>query len=1022
MLLLGFGAFAQNVRMTGKVVDSKGEALVGVSVIEKGTTNGTMTAADGTFSITVLPNAILQVSCIGFVTREIPARSGNVTITLDEDTESIEETVIVGYGTQKKASLTSAIAQVSSDELVTTVSNTTAGALVGKVAGLSFRQTDGRPGANASIEIRNMGAPLYVVDGVPVEVGQFNNLDVNDIETVTLLKDASASIYGLRASNGVVLVTTKMGKTNERNTINATFTYGFQNFMRYLDVANAAEFYEGRMQADLNTYGYTQRTKEELALWKAGQGKYKSFDWQDFIVNENAPQLYANVAMRGGSDKISYHFAVSQTDQKAMIHGFNFKRTNIQSNTEAKVTDRFKLGMRISGRIEERHNVGVPGLDDYWQPYYAMFQNWPTQHAYANDNPKYVNATRNNATGAAIFDKNITGYTDDIWKSVTANAYAEYDILKGLRGRVAYTYWIAQRDDEEFEYTYKVYTYDEATDTYNEMWGNQNPWRRRNKTQRQEFTFQAQLNYDNTFGGHHVSGTLGMEALERFETNLTYNTLPTNNYIKLTNGIADMQSMSDSITNTRRVGYIFRGAYDYQGKYLFETTGRYDGSYLYMPGKRWGFFPSVSAGWRISDEPFMDGIKNATGLSNFKIRASWGQTGNEEGVSAYGYLAGYNYGSGNAVLGGETVTGVQHKGVPVTNLSWARATMINIGFDYGFFGNKLTGAFEIFQRKRTGRPAARYDVLIPSEVGFSLPNENLNSDYHKGFEFSAGWRDRVGDFSYNLLFTLTVARYMEGHHYKPRYGSSWNYYRNGNEMRWGGIGWGYQVAGRFQNYEDIQNYPIDNDGQGNRTTLPGDFKFKDNNEDGIINSLDMRPIAFSSSWNPIVSGGLVTNFTYKNVDLMMNFAYATAASYGLSWEGAYPFQGDGNSTRFLLTDCWHRADPTDPNSEWIPGHFPATRYAGNDVAFNLNQRGGLTDFWRINTSYLKLRTLELGYNLPKSLLQRINCQNLRLYVNGYNLFSLDNLARYQIDPEISLDSALVSPNLRTITLGVNLTF
>lgn len=1010
-------AIAQSLNVSGQVLDTNGQPLAGVGVVEKGTTNGVSSDIDGNFSVRVNSGATLQFTFIGFITKEVTVTSASrLTIILEEDAESLEETVVVGYATQKKASLTGAISSVKSEELITTTTTTTAGALVGKVAGLTSRQSDGRPGANANIQIRNMGEPLFVIDGVACEVGQFNNIDVNDIESITVLKDASASIYGLRASNGVILVTTKMGKPNEKNRISANFYYGFQNFMRYLTVANAAEWYEGRMQEDLNSRGTTARTMEELELWRKGEGKYESFDWQEWITRENSPLRYVQVSMDGGSDRISYHLGVSQNDQQAMIHGFNFKRTNIQSNTEAKVTDNFKVGMRISARIEERHNVGVPGLDDYWQPYYAMFQNWPTQRAFANDNPAYVNKTRNNATGAAVFDKDITGYTDDVWKSVTANAYAEWKPFKGLTARVAYTYWIAQRQDEEFEYTYKVYEYDEENDAYNEIWGNQNPWRRRIRTQREESTFQAQANYDNMFGEHHVSGVIGIEALDRKDDSITFNTLPTNNYIPLTNGIADMQSMSSSISHTRRAGFIFRGAYDWQSRYFVEVSGRYDGSYLYADGNRWGFFPSASAGWRLSEENWFSGAKEAIKMSNLKIRGSWGQTGAEQGVSAYGYLVGYNYGSGNAVLDGETVTGVQHKGVPVTNITWVHSTMINLGLDYGFFNNKLTGSFEVFQRKRTGIPAARYDVLIPTEVGFTLPNENLNSDFHKGWEFDANWGDRKGDFRYNIGFNLTVARAMNGDSYKPRFGSSWNEYRNSSERRWGGINWGYQVDGRFESYEDIQNYPIDNDGKGNSTMLPGDLKFVDVNEDGVINGLDERPIGYNVQ-NPYVNFGLVTSFGWKGIDVVMNWAGATAQSYYMSWEGAYPFQGDGNSTRYLLTDCWHREDPTDPLSAWVPGTFPATRLAGNNVSFNRK-----SEFWMHNITYLKLRTLEVGYTLPRKWTQKIKSEGIRFYVNAYNLFSIDNLAKYELDPELSLDSALVTPNLRTVSIGVNLNF
>lgn len=326
LLLFAFcsGAFAQTLQVQGKVIDSKQEPLIGVNVVVKGTTNGTITDFDGNFTLTVTKGETLQFSYIGFTSKEVVANSSNLVVEMKEDTETLDEVVVVGYGTQKKGSLTGAITAVKSEDLVKTTTPTTAGALVGKAPGISARQADGRPGASASIQIRNMGTPLYVIDGIQCEEGQFNNIDVNDIESITVLKDASAAIYGLRAANGVMLVTTKSGKRNEKSSVSANFYYGMQNFMRYPEVADAATFYEGRMQADLNTYGSTARTMDELNLWRQGQGKYSSFDWQDFIVNENAPMWYGNVSIDGGSEAINYHVGISHTDQDAMINGFNF--------------------------------------------------------------------------------------------------------------------------------------------------------------------------------------------------------------------------------------------------------------------------------------------------------------------------------------------------------------------------------------------------------------------------------------------------------------------------------------------------------------------------------------------------------------------------------------------------------------------------------------------------------------------------------------------------------------------------
>lgn len=1026
-LLTGqFPLFAQDNRVTGTVTDATGEPLIGVNVVVKeNPTTGTITDMDGNYSLQPDGGKNLEFTYIGYASQSVSIGGRQIiNIQLKEDSEALDEVVVVGYGTQKKSSLTGAISNVKSEELTRTTTPTTAGALVGKTPGISARQADGRPGASATIQIRNMGTPLYVIDGIQSEEGQFNNIDVNDIESITVLKDASAAIYGLRAANGVVLVTTKTGKRGEKNQINANAYYGIQNFLRYPKVANAAQFYEGRMQADLNTWGSTNRTMDELNLWKQGEGDYKNMDWQDFIVNKNAPIFYGNINASGGSEKINYYFALAHTDQDAMIHGFNFKRTNFQSNVEANITSNLKVGTHLSGRLESRHNVGVPGLDDYWQPYYAMFQNWPTQQAYANGNPNYVNATRNNATGAAIFDESITGYTDDSWKTFMGNFFAEYKFpIEGLTAKAAYNYWIARNDQEQFEYTYKVYTYDKENDSYLESWGNQNPWRRRIKEERVEQTFQAQLNYDHTFNGkHHVSGVLGAETFVRKIDNLVYNTLPNNNYIPLTNNYTDMTYINTTMHEGARAGYIFRAAYDYSSTYFAEFSGRYDGSYLFKKGHRWGFFPAVSAAWRLSEESFMADLREKIQLSNFKLRASWGQMGDDQYndsdiVSPFAYLDGYTYGDGDAVLNGQTVTGVSYRGLPITTLSWIKSTLVNIGLDFGFFDNRLNGTFELFQRKRTGLPASRYDVLVPEEVGFTLPQENLNSDFHKGMEMGLTWNDMVRDFRYTIGFNATLARKMDGNSYKPRFGSSWDEYRNSTENRWSNVNWGYQAVGRFQSYDEIQNYAIDNDGQGNTTMLPGDLIFKDVNGDGVINDLDMRPIGYGTGQLPYLNFGLNTSFEWKGFDLKADFSAATGQSYHMCWEVAYPFQGDGNSTAYLLTDSWHRADPTDPNSEWISGYFPATRYAGANVSFNR-----YSDFWMHNSYYIKLRTLELGYTLPKALTRSFYVDRLRFYVNAYNLFSIDNLSKYQLDPEISSNSALVTPNLRTFSIGFNLNF
>lgn len=1023
-LLICGQASAQTKPISGKIVDTMGEPLIGVSVKIKGNESvGTITDIDGEFGLNISDGQTLIISYLGYVTSEIKiAGQTRLEITLKENDQELEEIVVVGYGTQKKSSLTGAISNIKSDELTSTTTTTTAGALVGKVAGISARQADGRPGASAKIQIRNMGTPLYVIDGIPSEEGQFNNIDVNDIDNISVLKDASAAIYGLRAANGVVLVTTKAGKRGDKNSINASGYYGIQNFMRYPDPANAYDYVRGLMESDLNKQGYTNRTMDELEKW--GNGTYKNMNWKDFIVNENAPMLYGNINASGGSEKVNYYFSLAHTQQEAMIKGFDFERTNIQSNIDANITKDLKVGMRLNGRSEKRSNVGVPGLDDYWQPYWAIFQNLPTERAYANENPNYPNHTHNDATGAAIFNKELTGDNKDVWRVASANVYAEYKapFLQGLSARVAYNYWIAKRNNEEFEFSYDTYTYNDKTGEYDVTGGNSNPWRRKETEHRIERTYQAQINYANVFNKvHNVSAMIGAEAYDRKEEHFRINTLPPNNYIGTINNVDEITDVYNWVGSRARAGFIFRTTYDYSGRYFMEVSGRYDGSYLFRSGDRWGFFPSVSAGWRISEEEFLKPYTE-NWLYNLKLRASWGQMGDDQYndadiVSPFSYLDGYTYGDGKAVLNGGTVNGIRPKGLPITTLSWIKSTVFNIGIDFGVLDNRLSGTVEYFRRKRTGLPASRYDVLIPAEVGFELPMDNLNSDAHLGVEASLMWSDKIDKVSYYAGANVTLARKKDLHSYKPRFGSSWDYYRNSTEDRWANINWGYECIGQFQTMDEIKNYPIDIDGAGNTTMRPGDLIIKDVNGDGVINDLDLRPVGYAAGELPYLNYGFNLGAEWNGIDLKAEFAGATMQTYQRDWELKIPYQAGGSAPDYLLNNAWHHADPTDPFSEWIKGKYPSVREGGSHVNWTRN-----STFWQTNITYLKLRTLEVGYTLPRSITSKANIQKLRLYVNGYNLISFDNMKDYDIDPEITSTSGLVTPNLRTISFGFNLNF
>lgn len=1015
---------SQNRTLTvkGTVVDINKDPIIGATVMEKGTSNGVMTDIDGAFSLNTAPNATLEVSYVGFTTQAVPVKGqGNITVTLLENPKLLDEVVVIGFGLeQKKGTMTGAVTAVGSDEIDRSVASTASGALVGKIAGLNTRQTDGRPGASTSIQIRNMGAPLFVIDGVQSDEGQFNNIDFNDIESISVLKDASASIYGVRAANGVVVVTTKKGRRNTKNTVTLNAYYGWQNPSTFPKPASAETYLTNYVQSETlqgkKDYTYS---REDYAKWVAGKEKgYVPFDWYDFIW-ETSPQYYVNANLTGGSDKANYYVSIGHLNQDAMIVNYGgFKRTNVQMNIDTQITDRFRIGATMNGRIEKRKNPGVPEADDYWMPRFGTYRNLPTRRPYANDNPKYPTLTSSNAaTNFAWLNYELSGLMEDTWRVMQLQGTLEYDIFSGLKVRGLFGYYFANRLHNNQEYTYKLYGYDEATDTYPVIFENNNPWKERTTAWVEELTSNIQLSYKKSFGANNVAAIAGLEAIKRDTPSNWIHSIPTANALALFD-YETMDTYDDYGKATQaRLGWLFRANYDYDSKYLLELSARCDGSWKFAPNHRWGFFPSASAGWRISQEDFFRESRFGSIFNNLKIRGSYGLVGddNVSGYSAFDYMSGYNYKNGGSVIDGKYTIGTIPRGLPVTTLSWIKARILDFGFDAAFLDNRLTGQFDFFRRKRTGLPASRYDVLIPSEVGFSLPNENLNSDVHMGYDLAARWNDNLGELTYSVGGNLTYARFYDWEQYKPRFSNSWDEYRNSIHHRFGYVNWGYEAIGQFKSWEEIATYPIDNDGQGNKTLRPGDIKYKDVNGDGQINGMDYRPIGYREGSTPILNYGMNFAFSWKGIDLAFDVTGGGMGSWYQQWEQRNPFHDGGNNPQYYMEDTWHLADIWDANSELIPGKYP-TLLIGNSSHANYRN----STFWKKNVNYVKLRNLELGYNFPTKILEKCKMTGLRFYVMGTNLLTFTNVAG--IDPETSEGNGLAYPTTRIINIGATVKF
>lgn len=1025
----GLPGVSQTRRVTGIIKDATGEPVIGANVVVAGTTNGTISDIDGAFSLDVPADAKLEISYIGYVTQVLAVKGNTLNVVLREDAQALDEVVITGFGmSQKKESLTSAISLIDSKDIARSSASTSSGALVGKIAGVNSRQTDGRPGASTGLQIRNMGDPLYVIDGIQTDAGQFNNIDFNDIEAISILKDASASIYGVRAANGVVVVTTKKGRRNTKNTVTINARYGWQSASAFPKPADAATYVSNWIQSE-TLQGVEEQnrkyTMEDLAKWQQGTEKgYKSFDWYDFIW-QTAPQSYVSANVSGGSDKVNYYFSLGYIDQDAMIRNYGgFKRYNTQMNIDSQVTDRLKISASMNGRIETRVNPGVPGQDDYWLPVFGTYRNLPTIRPFANDNPKYPALTSGNKeVNFGLLNYETSGKFQDDWRVMQLTFNGEYKIIDGLTAKAQFGFYYGQREQNNQENEWDLYRYDEDKDEYIIVDGMHNPYRDRTIKRVQDLTTNIQLNYSKAFGDHRIEALVGMESIKRDQPEHFIHSTPTSNTLHLID-VDEIVEFNDFGNRTEaRLGYTFRANYDYASKYLLEFSGRYDGSWKFPPNHRWGFFPSASAGWRISEEAFWKESKLANIVNDFKIRGSYGllgddnlgKNGDREYYNPFDYLEGYNYKDGGSTIDGNYVVGSVPRGLPVTTISWIKAKILDIGVDATFLDNRLSAQFDYFRRTRDGLPDRRYDVLIPAEAGFDLPYENLKSDVHTGYDLSIRWNDSVEDFHYSVGANMTYSRFLDWNQYKPRFGNSWHYYRNSINERFGNLNWMLESDGQFQSWEEIAAWPIDNDRQGNKTIRPGDIKYVDQNGDGVINYMDERPLGYREGGTPIVNFGLNFSFQWKGFDLAFDLTGGGLNSRYQDFEQRNPFHDGGNNAQYYMEDTWHLADITDANSALIPGKYP-TLLIGNSGHSNYWK----SDFWMHNVRYMKLRNLEFGYSLPKTLLSKALISDLRVYVSGQNLLTLTNT--HGIDPEIENSAGLAYPTTRMVNLGLTLKF
>lgn len=1014
--------------LKGHVTDEMGQPMIGVVVNTENNMLKTLTDIDGNFEIKIYDNTVLILTFIGYKTEKISVSNRQeINVSMQPVSATIDNVVVIGYGTAKKESLTSAISTLDSKDIARSSAVNTSGAIAGKIAGVNSRQSQGRPGDVTDIVIRNMGAPLYVVDGMQVDAGQFNNIDFNDIESISVLKDASAAIYGVRAGNGVIVVTTKSGRRKTSSTINVNGYTGIQSMFRYPDGADAATWVRAKAQSATILKQTNPYTPEDLQKYYDGTEKgYRNFNWKKFIF-DTAPQNYIEINSTGGSERMSYYAAMSHVKQESIVRNYgHFERTNLQLNVNADIAKNLTFGMKINGRVENTHHVAfnsyLSGNDAYWTAFYASLNNEPIMRPYANDNPKYPAVCRGIYTNFANLTYERAGTDKDSWRIFQGSLNLEWEPLKDLKLKGIINYMVGARRHNMRAKGYSLYGYDEATDTYYEAIRSNSGLIQRDYMNEELINGQLSANYNTTIAvKHKISAFIGAENYLNSYPNLTIQSKPETDAVKLLdkNDVTLMNDVGDE--KSARVGFMGRFNYSYADRYILEFSARYDGSWKFPPNHRWGFFPSISGGWRISEEPLWQKLDLQKYIQYMKIRLSWGILGDDNisGYNANSWRGGYNYGTTGAVMDGAYITGASVRSLPITNISWIKAHMLDVGIDFGLLDNRLTGTFDFFRRERKGLPAGRYDVRLPGEVGFSLPSENLNSDLVKGFDASVKWTERKQDFSYSVSGNITLARRYNWNQYKPTFGNSRDYYVYNARHRLAGAAWGLVCIGQFRTWEEIAEYPVNIDGKGNSTLRPGDLIYKDTNKDGIITDDDQQAVSvlgYEDRNTPIINFGMSLSLEWKGMDFAADFAGAAKVTHIFNWEQRFPFHS-GNSPMNMLADQWRLSDPFDAGSEIIPGHYP-TNIVGN--AGHSNYR--FSTFWMKDVNYIKLRNLEIGYTLPLQWTAKLGIKRMRIYTLMQNLFSIDNLGYYNIDPETASTAGFDYPTMRIINFGFNLTF
>lgn len=995
---LSYSVWGQNAKsysLNGKVFDTSGETIVGANIKIKGADSGTITDLDGNFTLLVpSKETILIVSFIGYQSQEIRLKPGenNLKIVLKDDAQQLDEIVVIGYGTQKKSSLTSSVEVVRSDDLLQMPTINIDEALSGQVAGLQVMATSGDPSTakESNIHIRGInGAPLLVIDGVPrfgtnSSEGEMRLSDLNpdDIESISVLKDgAAAAVYGARAANGVILVQTKRAAGNQKISVNYRGQFNLQQATRLPEFLNAYEYAKLYNRAVENTPSTTNTlyTEEQLEMIRthANPNKYGDENLIDYLDKFGYSTIHS-VSVTGGNSFVKYYMSGGYTNTKGLYSGVGRDRFNYSMKLDATLLKGLVLSLDMTGTRSENKNTSYSTID-------AAYNFSPVQTL------RYTNGELASISGSnpLVAVDGLGGYIRNKMNMGTITASLNYDVpwVKGLSAYLRATFDNNNSTQKTFDSPVTLYLYDEQTGDITEDPLTTYPKAKITLEETNRFVDNKLLefgaNYNHTFAGKHdVSGLIVVNYQDYKNRYLTGKNEDMPGIYPEIMGTATSAKLTGSEVYTQRASLIGRATYGYGNRYFIEGSFRVDGSTKFHPDNRWGFFPTASASWVLSNESFFRNWDQPV-LSNVKFRGSVGVLGDDGSVDNYSYLMKYMY----VVRQGYNIGGGLKPGIvmdtssfPNPDLKWGRSRTYNLATDLGFWGNRFGLSFEYYWRYNTNMITIAPSYLYPPSTGVDSnpPNMNFGEIKAWGWDLTLSHRNTIQKVKYDLTLTLAQTRdrvldYGDESSIAPnrrRVGKS--------SMVW----WMYEADGLFQTQEEIDNYELNQDGQGNVTLGPGDIKYKDQNGDGELTDLDK--IAVKNSSNPEMTMSLRLGIKYKGC--FLNAMFQGVSGYQQQITELYTLQ-NGSLQRFQkyhVTDSWSEDNPN--------AVYPRIKFANK----NDNNRKEST-FWVKDCDFIRLKSLSLGYSFSGETLKKMKLSSASLSLQGSNLFTWSTLK--DMDPE-----------------------